>query len=66
MELFLIDFSIKTLWQRLAAEDEKIFDRCDTTEAVLEEAAQKLNRSLKEPGIDSVLKKKLMSPSAFL
>jgi len=66
VELFLIDFSIKILWQRLLDEHEKIFDRCDTTEAVLEEAAQKLNRSLKEPGIDSVLKKKLMSPSAFL
>jgi len=31
VELFLIDFSIKTLWQRLADEHEKIFGRCDTT-----------------------------------
>lgn len=57
---------INILWQRLVDEHGQTCDRCGTTETAVEEAVQKLRRSLKELGIDVVLEKKTISPSTFL
>ena len=57
---------VKILWQRLVDERGQTCDRCGTTEAAVEEAVQKLKRSLKELGIAVVLEKKTLSPSTFL
>jgi len=53
-------------WQRLVDEQGQTCDRCGTTETAVEEAVQKLKRSLKELGIDVVLEKKTLNPSTFL
>lgn len=58
--------TMKILWQRLVDERGQTCDRCGTTETAVEEAVQKLKRSLKELGIDVVLEKKTLSPSTFL
>lgn len=57
---------MKIVWQRLVDERGKTCDRCGTTETAVDEAVQKLRRSLKELGIDVVLEKKALSPSTFL
>ena len=53
-------------WQRLVNEQGQTCERCGTTETAVEEAVQKLKRSLKELGIDVVLEKKTLNPSTFL
>jgi hypothetical protein len=58
--------TMKILWQRLVDERGQTCNRCGTTETAVEEAVQKLKRSLKELGIDVVLEKKTLSPSTFL
>ena len=58
--------TLKILWQRLVDERGRTCDRCGTTETAVEEAVQKLKRSLKELGIEVVLEKKTLSPSTFL
>jgi hypothetical protein len=57
---------LKILWQRLVDERGQTCDRCGTTETAVDEAVQKLKRSLQELGIDVVLEKKTLSPAAFL
>lgn len=57
---------LNILWQRLVDEHGQTCDRCGTTETAVEEAAQKLKRSLNELDIDVVLEKKTLSPSTFL
>ncbi len=60
--------NMKTLtvrWQRLVDEEGQTCDRCGTTETAVEDAIQKLKRSLKELDIDVVLEKKALSPSTF-
>ena len=57
---------LQITWQRLVDEQGQTCDRCGTTETAVEEAVQKLKRSLKELGIDVVLEKKTLSPSTFL
>lgn len=57
---------VKILWQRLVDERGQTCDRCGTTETAVEEAVQKLKRSLKKLGIGVVLEKKTLSPSTFL
>jgi hypothetical protein len=57
--------TLKIIWQRLVTERGQTCDRCGTTETAVDEAVQKLNRSLKELGIDVVLEKKKLSPSTF-
>jgi hypothetical protein len=52
-------------WQRLVNEQGQTCNRCGTTETAIEDALQKLKRSLKELGIDVVLEKKALSPSVF-
>ena len=52
-------------WQRLVDEQGQTCDRCGTTETAVEDAIQKLKRSLKELDIDVVLEKKALSPSTF-
>ncbi len=52
-------------WQRLVDKQGRTCDRCGTTESSVEEAYQKLKRSLKELDIDVVLEKKALSLSAF-
>ncbi len=59
---------MKTLtvrWQRLVDEEGQTCDRCGTTETAIEDAIQKLKRSLKELDIDVVLEKNALSPSTF-
>jgi hypothetical protein len=58
--------TLKILWQRLVDERGQTCDRCGTTETAVDEAVQKLKRSLKELGIDIVLEKKTLSTSTFL
>lgn len=60
--------NVKTLtvqWQRLVDEEGQTCDRCGTTETAVEDAIQKLKRSLRELDIDVVLEKKALSPSTF-
>jgi hypothetical protein len=52
-------------WQRLVDEQGQTCDRCGTTETAVEDAIQKLKRSLKELDIDVVLEKKALSLSTF-
>lgn len=58
--------TLNILWQRLVDERGQTCNRCGTTETAVEEAVQKLKRSLKELDIDVVLEKKTLSPSTFL
>ena len=53
-------------WQRLVDEQGQTCGRCGTTETAVEEAVHKLSRSLNELGIEVVIVKKTLSPSAFL
>lgn len=53
-------------WQRLVDDDGQTCDRCGLTEAAVDEAVEKLKRSLKELSIDVVLEKEVIIPSAFL
>jgi len=57
---------LNILWQRLVDERGQTCDRCGTTETAVEEAVQKLKRSLKELDIYVVLEKKTLSHSTFL
>ncbi len=60
---------MKTLqirWQRLVDEQGQTCDRCGATAAAVEDAIQKLKRSLKDLGIDVVLEKKALCPSTFV
>lgn len=57
---------VKILWQRLVDEHGQTCDRCGTTEMAVEEAVNRLKRSLKQMGIDVVLEKKTLSHSTFL
>lgn len=62
------DKKMKTLqirWQRLVDAHGQTCPRCGTTETAIEDAIQKLKRSLKELDIDVVLEKKALSPSTF-
>src|SRR5512136_221256 len=52
-------------WQRLVDKQGQTCDRCGTTETAVEDAFQKLKRSMKEVDIEVVLEKKALSPSAF-
>lgn len=52
-------------WQRLVDEQGQTCDRCGTTETEVENAIQKLRRSLKELDIDVVVEKKALSPITF-
>ena len=52
-------------WQRLVDKQGQTCDRCGTTESSVEDAVQKLKRSLKEVDIEVILEKKALSPSAF-
>ena len=52
-------------WQRLVDKQGRTCDRCGTTESSVEDAFQKLKRSLRELDIEVVLEKKALSPSAF-
>jgi len=52
-------------WQRLVDEHGQTCDRCGTTEIAIEDAIEKLKRSLRELDIDVVLEKKAISPSVF-
>lgn len=59
---------MKTLqirWQRLVDEKGQTCDRCGTTETAVDEAVQKLKRSLEALNIDVVLEKKALSASTF-
>jgi hypothetical protein len=58
--------TLNILWQRLVDERGQTCDRCGTTETAVDEAVQKLKRSLQELGIDVVLEKETLNPSAFL
>ena len=58
--------TLNILWQRLMDERGQTCDRCGTTEMAVEEAVQKLKRSLKELDIDVVLEKKTLGQSTFL
>ena len=53
-------------WQRLLDDKGQTCDRCGLTEAAVDEAVQKLRRSLKELGIDVVLEKEIIMPSVFI
>lgn len=57
--------TMEIVWQRLVDESGETCVRCGTTEASVDEAARKLYRSLRSLGINVVLKKKTLSPSAF-
>ena len=52
-------------WQRLVDKQGQTCDRCGITETSIEDAFQKLKRSLQEVDIEVVLEKKAISPSAF-
>lgn len=52
-------------WQRLVDEHGQTCDRCGTTEIEVENAIQKLKRSLKELDIDVVVEKKALSLITF-
>jgi len=52
-------------WQRLVDKQGRTCDRCGTTESSVEDAFQKLKRSLRELDIEVVLEKKALSASAF-
>ena len=59
---------MKTLiirWQRLVDEQGETCERCGITERAVEEAMQKLKRSLKELGIDVMLEKSTLNRSNF-
>jgi len=56
---------LKICWQRLVDEQGQTCDRCGTTEAAIQDALQKLKRTLRELDIDVVLEKKALSPSMF-
>lgn len=56
---------LQIFWQRLVDEQGHTCDRCGTTETAIEDAFQKLKRSMKELDIDVVLEKKALSPSVF-
>lgn len=59
---------MKTLnirWQRLVDEHGQTCDRCGTTEAAVDQAVQKLKRSLQELGVDVVLEKKTLTSATF-
>jgi hypothetical protein len=56
---------LKIRWQRLVDEHGQTCDRCGTTETALENAIQKLKRSLKELDIDVVTEKKALTPITF-
>ena len=59
---------MKTLqirWQRLVDEQGETCDRCGTTETAVEEAMQKLKRSVKELEINVILEKSTLNPSTF-
>ncbi len=58
--------TLKIFWQRLVDEHEQTCERCGTTEMAVEEAVQKLKRSLRELDIDVVLEKKALSRATFL
>lgn len=58
--------TLNILWQRLVDERGQTCDRCGTTETAVEEAVQKLKRSLKELDINVVLEKKTLDQSTFL
>jgi len=49
--------TLNILWQRLVDKRSQTCDRCSTTETAVEEAVQKLKRSLKELDINVVLEK---------
>ena len=52
-------------WQRLLDEHGQTCDRCGTTGTAVENAIQKLRRSLKELDIDVVVEKKALTPIMF-
>lgn len=54
------------LWQRLVDEGGQTCDRCGTTEKALDEAVEKLMRSLKALDIEIVYEKQALSLSTFL
>ena len=59
---------MKTLqirWQRLVDEQGETCDRCGITETAVEEAMQKLKRSVKELEIDVILEKSTLNLSTF-
>ncbi len=67
--LTAIEGKMKTLrikWQRLVDEQGETCDRCGATEAAVDEALQKLKRSLNQLDIEVVLEKEAISPSSFL
>lgn len=57
--------TLEIVWQRLVDEQGQTCDRCGTTEAAVNEASRKLNRSLRVLGIHVVLTKKVLSPAEF-
>jgi hypothetical protein len=56
---------LKIQWQRLVDEQGRTCNRCGATETSMENAIQKLKRSLKELDIDVVLDKKALNQSIF-
>jgi hypothetical protein len=56
---------LKIRWQRLVDEKGQTCDRCGTTETAIEDAVQKLKRSLNQLQIDVVLEKSAISFSTF-
>ena len=56
---------LKIRWQRLVDEHGQTCDRCGTTETAVENAIQKLKRSLKELDIDVVVEKKALTLIMF-
>ena len=59
---------MKTLgirWQRLVDDKGETCDRCGATETAVEDAVQKLKRSLRELDIDIILDKTTLDPDTF-
>lgn len=52
-------------WQRLVDAQGQTCDRCGTTEAAVDVAIKKLERSLKEVGIAVILEKSTLTPVTF-
>jgi hypothetical protein len=57
--------TLRIKWQRLVDEQGQTCDRCGSTETAVENALRKLKSSMYPLGIDVLLEKEALSPSAF-
>lgn len=56
---------LEVRWQRLVDEKGRTCDRCGATETAVEDAVGRLQRSLRELGVDVVLEKAAIDPATF-